>query len=73
MIISFPNKQEQMRYYYDELTGRFNRTTSDNTAFDLITDPYIINPKGWVKSDYRMESGECVYDPLPKKEITPRG
>lgn len=73
MIISFSNQQQQMRYYYNELTGRFTQTTSDNSAFDLMTEPYIVKPKGWIKSDYRMDAGECVYDPLPKKEITPRG
>ena len=73
MIISFPNTLEQMRYYYKQDTGRFTQTTSDNSAFDLMTDPYIVKPKGWIKSDYRMQDGEPVYDPLPKKQIAPRG
>jgi hypothetical protein len=73
MIISFPNQQEQMRYHYNPATGRFTQTTSDNAAFDLLTEPYIIKNKGWIKSDYRMQDGECVYDPLPQREITQRG
>jgi hypothetical protein len=68
----FSEQDKMMRYYYNESTGRFTQTTSDSPMIDR-DEPYILHKNGLVKTDYRVENGELVYDPLPPRTVAGRG
>ena len=71
--MQFKITKENKRFYYKTDTGVFHDTTSDNSMFDCLTDPYLVREEGWDKHNYRMVEGELTHDPIELVNSNPRG